>query len=212
MNEAERRRPNVIFVMTDQQKATAIDLYGGQVRIPNLSRIVAEGLLYEQAYTPHPLCVPARVSFWTGRWPHSHGARTNEIPMPRGEVHLAQLLHEAGYALGHFGKNHCFAEEDFDHYFSRAFFVGHGDRGGPGATAVRSGLQTPNPANLSTHWGFQRPVARVRSEPREQSATYRITEEACQFLEEQHATSPDQPVCMWVSIPDPHEPYQVPQP
>ena len=61
-------RPNIVVVMTDQQKATAIDLYGGPVRTPNLGRLAADGLLYEHAFTPHPLCVPARVSFWTGRW------------------------------------------------------------------------------------------------------------------------------------------------
>ena len=208
----EMRRPNVVFIMTDQQKATAIDLYGGQVRTPNLARIAAEGLLYERAFTPHPLCVPARVSFWTGRWPHSHGARTNEIPMPRGETHPAQLLHGAGYRLGHFGKNHCFTDDDFQTYFDRTFFVGHGDRGGPGATMIRRGLQAPNPAGMSDHWGFRRPVARTRTEPREESATYRITEEACRFLEERHAADPEQPLCLWVSIPDPHEPYQVPEP
>lgn len=210
------RRPNVVFIMTDQQKATAIDLYGGPVKTPNLARIVAEGILYEQCYTPHPLCVPARVSFWTGRWPHSHGARTNEIPMPRSETHLAQLLHGAGYALGHFGKNHCFVEEDFERYFSETYFVGHGDRGGPGATMVRSQVQARSPQagtpGISDHWGFRRPVARMKPEPREESATYQITENACRFLETQHAAEPDRPVCVWVSIPDPHEPYQVPEP
>jgi choline-sulfatase len=93
-------KPHLLVIMTDQQKATASDLYGGPVRTPGLARIAAEGVLYERAYTPHPLCVPARVSLWTGRWPHAHGARTNETPMPRAETHLAQLLHGAGYRLG----------------------------------------------------------------------------------------------------------------
>ena len=94
------RQPNLLVVMTDQQKATAIDLYGGQVRTPNLSRLVADGILYEQAYTPHPLCVPARVSFWTGRWLHQHGARTNEIPMPRYIVHRMPGNHVAWGSCG----------------------------------------------------------------------------------------------------------------
>jgi len=92
-----RGRPNVVVIMTDEQKATAIDLYGGPVRAPNLARLAAGGIVYEHAFTPHPLCVPARVSLWTGRWPHNHGARTNEIPMPAGETHLAAVLHGAGY-------------------------------------------------------------------------------------------------------------------
>ena len=137
------RRPNVLLLMTDQQKATASELYGGPVRTPHLARIASQGLLYERAYTPHPLCVPARVSLWTGRWPHAHGARTNETPMPRAETHLAQLLHGAGYRLGHFGKNHCFTQEDFDACFDRTFLAGHGDRFEPGVTMVRSQLAPP---------------------------------------------------------------------
>ncbi len=215
------RRPNVVIIMTDQQKATALDLYGGPVRSPNLARLASRGALYEHAYTPHPLCVPARVAFWTGRWPHSTGARTNETPMPRGETHLAQLLHGAGYRLGHFGKNHCFTREDLDTYFDRVFLAGHGDSFGPNVTMPRLATEPlpgpPNPAHMSTDWGYRRPVAEARTEPPEESATYRVTDEACRFLEEHADDSPtggrgDQPVCLWVSIPDPHEPYQAPEP
>ncbi|MGH2369461.1 MAG: sulfatase family protein, partial [Chloroflexota bacterium] len=207
------KRPHVVMVMTDQQKATAVDLYGGPVRTPQLSRLAAGGLLYEQAYTPHPLCVPARVAFWTGRWPHNTGARTNETPMPRGETHLAALLHDAGYTLGHFGKNHCFTLEDFDRSFTRVFEAGHGDRIGPGVTRVRSAPRPAAPARaLVRHDGIQRPVARVRTEPPEESATYRVTEEACRFLEEEGQAPDDHPLALWVSIPDPHTPLQVPQP
>ncbi|HEX2325782.1 MAG TPA: sulfatase-like hydrolase/transferase, partial [Chloroflexota bacterium] len=159
---------------------------------------------------------------------HAHGARTNETPMPRAETHLAQLLHGAGYRLGHFGKNHCFTPEDFDACFDRTFLAGHGDRFEPGVTMVRSqlapprtappiappapGRPAPPPAGYSEHWGFRRPTAHTRSEPREESATYRITEEACRYLEERHQTAPDEPLCLWVSLPDPHEPYQTPEP
>jgi arylsulfatase A-like enzyme len=239
-------RPNIVIIMTDQQKATALDLYGGPVRSPQLARLAARGTLYEHAYTPHPLCVPARVAFWTGRWPHSTGARTNETPMPRGETHLAQLLHGAGYRLGLFGKNHCFTREDLDAYFDRVFLAGHGDTFGPNVTMVRPAAEPlpgpPNPAHMSTAWGYRRPVAETRTEPIEASATYRVTDEACRFLEEHAGVSgkdltanpfpigegspaardasaetedggrDNRPVCLWVSIPDPHEPYQAPEP
>jgi arylsulfatase A-like enzyme len=202
------KAPHVVLIMTDQQKATAIDLYGGPVAAPNLARIAAGGRLYEQAYTPHPLCVPARVSFWTGRWPHSHGARTNEIPMPRGETHFARVLRAAGYRLGHFGKNHCFTAADFAACFDRVFEAGHGDRFGEGVTAVvsappRSPLR-PDPGTVA------RPVARVRAEPPQESATYQVTEAALRFLEA-HAGD-GRPLALWVSIPDPHGPLQAPQP
>src|SRR5687767_14708164 len=75
--------PNVLVIMTDQQQATSLGLYGNpDVRTPHLARLAAGGLLYRRAFTAHPLCVPSRASFWTGRWPHSTGVRTNEIPLP----------------------------------------------------------------------------------------------------------------------------------
>jgi arylsulfatase A-like enzyme len=208
------KRPHVVVIMTDQQKATAIDLYGGPVRTPNLARLAARGQLYEYAFTPHPLCVPARVAHWTGRWPHSTGARTNETPMPRGETHLAQLLHAAGYQLGHFGKNHCFLAEDFERYFTRVYEASHGDRVGEHLTA--EWLQrverppAPAPGAFFSHEGLPRPVASVREAPPEQSSTYLVTQEASRFLEE-HAHG-DRPLALWASIPDPHSPLQVPEP
>ena len=197
--------------MTDQQKATAIDLYGGPVRTRHLARLARQGLLYEHAFTPHPLCVPARVALWIGRWPHNTGARTNEIPMPRTETHFAQALHDAGYALGHFGKNHCFTQDDFDRCFDRVFLAGHGDRFGPGVTMVNTGPPpAPDPATFITHEGIRRPVAVARRAPPEESSTFRVTEEACRYLEERAGGG--QPLALWVSIPDPHTPLQVPEP
>jgi arylsulfatase A-like enzyme len=217
-------KPHLLVIMTDQQKATASALYGGPVRTPHLARIAAEGVLYERAYTPHPLCVPARVSLWTGRWPHAHGARTNETPMPRAETHFARVLHEHGYVLGHFGKNHCFTPEDFDACFDRVFEAGHGDAIGPGITSVRSA--PPARPMMPDPGGLRRPVARVRDEPPQESATYQVTEQAIRFLEEHAPGAPGppgppgppgegrggQPLCLWLSIPDPHTPLQVPQP
>ena len=206
-----RRAPHVVVITTDQQKATAIDLYGGPVATPNLARIAARGLLYEQAHTPHPLCVPARVSLWTGRWPHSHGARTNEVAMPRGEAHFAAVLRAAGYRLGHFGKNHCFTAEDLGACFDRVFLAGHGDRFGPDVTMIRAGLPAPGPGpGASTAWGFRRPVAAASGAAPPDTATHRVVAEACAYLEAKAGGA--DPLCLWVSIPDPHEPYQVPAP
>ncbi|HEU5317298.1 MAG TPA: sulfatase-like hydrolase/transferase, partial [Chloroflexota bacterium] len=155
-----------------------------------------------------PLCVPARISLWTGRWPHSHGARTNEIPMPPQETHFARLLHEHGYTLAHFGKNHCFTPDDLDRYFDHVFLAGHGDRVAEGVTMVHSGPQRGQP--VPDTGGVRRPVATVRAEPPEQSATYRVVDEATRYLDQRAESAA--PFCLWVSIPDPHTPLQVPEP
>ena len=56
-------RPNVLVIMTDQQKATASHLYGNTFcETPSMECLANEGVLFEGAFTPHPLCVPARIS------------------------------------------------------------------------------------------------------------------------------------------------------
>jgi arylsulfatase A-like enzyme len=68
------RQPNILVIMTDQQKATASHLYGNTFcQTPNMERLARSGVLFQNAITPHPLCMPARVSLWTSQWPHTHG-------------------------------------------------------------------------------------------------------------------------------------------
>ena len=62
--------------MTDQQRATASHLYGNSCcQTPAMARLADQGVLYQNAITPHPLCVPGRISFWTAQYPHAHGFR-----------------------------------------------------------------------------------------------------------------------------------------
>src|SRR5690242_11119786 len=102
-------RPNVLLVMADQLKATALPAFGNaQVRTPSLDRLAQSGLTYDLTFTPHPLCVPARVSMWTGAYPHDHGVRTNELRTSRAVDNYLRSFKCAGYRLALFGKDHCF--------------------------------------------------------------------------------------------------------
>ena len=110
---ADERRPNAIIVMVDQMKATASHLHGRHgITTPGLERLARLGTRYENATTPHPLCVPARVAMWTAMNPHRTGCTVNRTPMPRGMPHAARWWKEAGYELALLGKNHCFAESE----------------------------------------------------------------------------------------------------
>ena len=101
------KQPNILVIMTDQQKATSSHLYGSTFcETPSLARLAEEGVLYEHAYTPHPLCVPARVSLWTGRYAHQHGSRRNETWMSPDALHAFKIWKEEGYHCGLIGKNH----------------------------------------------------------------------------------------------------------
>ena len=84
--------PNVIFIIADQLKATALRMYSNiGIETPSLERMASEGVMYRHAVTPHALCVPARVSMMTSRYAHSTGSRRNETLMPSGELHAFRI-------------------------------------------------------------------------------------------------------------------------
>ena len=64
-------RPNLLLLMTDQQRADALGCSGGWVRTPNLDRIAAEGVRFTNCVTNSPVCIPARLSLATGLYPHN---------------------------------------------------------------------------------------------------------------------------------------------
>ena len=85
-------KPNILVIMTDQQRATASHLYGNSFcQTPSMARLADDGVLFENALTPHPLCVPGRISFWTAQFPHAHGGRRNQTLMPQGATHAFKL-------------------------------------------------------------------------------------------------------------------------
>ncbi|MEE8047025.1 MAG: sulfatase-like hydrolase/transferase, partial [Dehalococcoidia bacterium] len=104
--------PNVIFIIADQMKWSALRMYSDiGIETPSLERLASEGVRFEIGITPHALCVPARVSMMTSRYAHSTGARRNETLMPPGELHAFRIWKELGYTTGLIGKNHCFIQE-----------------------------------------------------------------------------------------------------
>jgi arylsulfatase A-like enzyme len=81
------------------------------IQTPSLDRLAQEGVHYTHAYTPIPVCTPARACLLTGAWPSRHGFIANadtEIHPPASITlpTLYQSLHQAGYYLGHVGKWH----------------------------------------------------------------------------------------------------------
>ena len=107
-------RPNMLVVLTDDHGQWATGCYGNQeVHSPNMDWLAAHGVRMANAMTECPVCSPARASFWTGRMPSQHGIHDylapefRDGPWLQGEVQLGQLLSEAGYECGMFGKWHC---------------------------------------------------------------------------------------------------------
>ena len=104
-------RPNVLFVMTDQQRFDTIAALGYQpASTPNLDRLVARGVSCERAYSTCPVCVPARYGIMTGCEPGRTGWFGNwqPVPDPRANCgpYLAETLRSLGYRTFGLGKFH----------------------------------------------------------------------------------------------------------
>ena len=68
-------RPNILFIMTDQQSADVMSCRMGDryLRTPAMDGLAKQGTVFTRAYAPNPLCMPARNSIFTGRYPHETG-------------------------------------------------------------------------------------------------------------------------------------------
>ncbi len=100
-------QPNLLIVHTDQQPWWTVSAYGrSPVETPNQDRLAREGALLRNFFTNSAVCTPSRGCFLTGRYPHSHGAYTNNLCLNPDEVTLAEVLRRAGYATSYVGKWH----------------------------------------------------------------------------------------------------------
>ena len=227
------KRPNVLFIMADQLKWSGLRMYSEVgIATPSLERLAERGVMYRHAVTPHPLCVPARTSMMTGRYPHSTGCRRNETLMPDSETHAFQIWKDAGYTTGLIGKNHCFVDlDDLDVYCD----ISHG--GLPqgdylGSIPGMRGMDWVRPieainkahetrANLRDNAQSPTIAYAVSDHPLEDYGSNVITAQTEAFLEraasgetfgEDSRISDDpQPFALMVSYPDPHEPREAPR-
>ena len=184
---------NVIFIMADQMKATASKLYSEiGVNTPNLNRIAKEGVLFNNAVTPHPLCVPARTSIMTSRYPHTTGCRRNETLMPDKEIHVFDIWKENGFTTGLIGKNHCFETKQDISNFDTLIEYNHLEK---------------NDNRSSMPWITPQISYKITDNPIDTYGSSLISEKANDFIEENQG----KPFALWVSFPDPHEPYEVPR-
>lgn len=106
MNE---KRPNILFVLTDDHAAPAISCYDDQLHLnntPNIDRVAKEGVRFDRALVTNSLCAPSRATILTGTYSHVNGVTTLDTPIDSSQPTFASLLHDAGYATAFFGKWH----------------------------------------------------------------------------------------------------------
>jgi uncharacterized sulfatase len=100
-------KKQVVFIMTDTTRKDMLGCYGNKRMItPNLDKLAAEGIRFENAYTCQPVCGPARSALFTGLFPHSNGMVTNSIAMGANVKTIGQRLSDNGVKCGYIGKWH----------------------------------------------------------------------------------------------------------
>ncbi|UCD29205.1 MAG: sulfatase-like hydrolase/transferase [Planctomycetota bacterium] len=105
--EARKRRPNVLFIFTDQQSQRAMSCAGNKwLKTRHMDSIAANGVSFENSYCTSPVCSPSRSSLLTGRMPHETGVNVNNKPIKSGIPNMGEVFRAAGYETAYTGKWH----------------------------------------------------------------------------------------------------------
>jgi len=101
---SRKRRPNILFLMTDQQRVDCVGAYGNRtIRTPHLDRLAGEGVLFRNAYSSTPTCTPARSALLTGLSPWRHGMLGYGEVAERYTIEMPRALRDAGYEIVYTG-------------------------------------------------------------------------------------------------------------
>lgn len=240
------KRPNILLIMSDQQRADHFGFEGRKIKTPHLDQLAREGTRFTACMTSNPVCQPTRASVLTGQLCMTHGVHDNGIDLEPeiGEKGFAGTLAGAGYDTAFFGKAHfstyhtieptgtpeCLASSarygddwtgpymGFKHvemmllghnfflpvkppqgqHYERWFYAdGHGDE--KNRLYALNGGDTKGAAQTNHS---QLPVAWHNS-------TW-TADRAIDWLKKPERQN--DPFCAWVSFPDPHHPFDCPEP
>jgi arylsulfatase A-like enzyme len=216
MSSDARDRPNILLILTDQQRWDSLGCYGADwVDTPNLDRLAREGVIFDNCYVNNTVCTPSRASIWTGKELPGHGVYRLYDELPREEVHFTRRLQEAGYRTALYGKLHT----------SGRLFEAHQRHPTDGFDEYEWGLEASihldSPFNGYSRWlqekhpEFFRELSDrgrdVLHHPREVHFTHWAAERTIDFIRRVAGGEPDSgqaPFFCCMSVFDPHNPYE----
>ena len=107
-------KPSFVFIMTDTQGTNVVGTYGHpELATPNIDRLAERGVKFNRAYTTCPLCTPARAGIFSGIYPHTAGAWTNNLPLGDNIKTMGQRFRDHDYRTAYVGKWHLDGHDYF---------------------------------------------------------------------------------------------------
>src|SRR3954470_1676880 len=195
---------NVLLVMADQLVPFLTGPYGDPVaQTPNMDALARDGVRYDAAYTPYPLCSPARAAFMTGVYASRYGCYDNAAILPADVPTVAHYLTLAGYDTVLSGKMH-FVGPDQLHGFARRLTTDVDP-------AAMDWVPTQDPDGRFVRGGHARSYVPPRVGVVEWSKFLAYDEETQFRALEYLRAKPQRPFFMVVSFHHPHDPFQVTQ-
>ena len=216
-----RPAPNLLFIMTDHQRADSLGTMQAGIEVtPNLNRLAAQSTAFDRAYNTCPLCVPARTAIATGKYPTHNGVVFNDWRGTTAGDHLTlhECLARAGYDVAHMGVHHVRVKPDIRERVPFAKWVGNADH----AQFLKAHDIAETKDDLLP---FRREIAENQNGkrvPKLYSNTHTavwphpvewfkdnyLCDQAIEFLREPR----DKPFALFVCLWAPHPPLRVPEP
>jgi arylsulfatase len=230
MNKQTRKAPpNILLITADQFRWDALGCMGNPaIRTPNLDALAARGMLFRNAFTPDPICVPARASIMTGNYPQvCTGTKNNSGRIRDGQPLLTETLKAVGYRTYAMGKLHFVPYSPpgtprLVHGFEHVDLTESGrilaqcdprnER--EGIEDFADYLKRVGYAGYTRAHGVgNNDVRPCRNPlPAEHTVDHWIADCTLRQLTRHQAETPDRPFFMWMSSPKPHSPYDPPAP
>lgn len=196
---APARRPNVLYIFSDMQRASSLGCYGDpNVHTPTLDAFSKEGARFDAAISNTPVCCPHRACLMTGLYGHHNGVVSNSVNFTRKARGIAEHFRDAGYVTGYAGKWHIpdgyGSEETMPLGFPRDE-IGQrkGQRAGSRPHYVRTTVRDPRTGRMVETEVYQPTV---------------LADNAIRFIEDK--SKGDKPWMFYLSWIPPHSPYAAP--
>lgn len=191
------RRPNLLFVMTDEWRAQSLGYTGDpNARTPTIDRFARESMNFTNAVAGCSVCAPARASLLTGQYPLTNGVYINDVPLRPNGPTVAEVFKDAGYRTGYIGKWHLYGSPD-GRYGRRKSYIPEDRRMG---FDYWKAAEVSHDYNNSFYYEGSDPTKKYW----DGYDAFAQTEDACQFIRD-HSES-ESPYFLVLSLGPPHFP------